>query len=97
MCQEGDRAVCVQPLLRGVVAAPFLSFDRPSNPKDLVGFMSEKLGGQYVKSKLLEWDGEKVRRAVANAESLYGNGFSNTDCAKRNPSTTVYRMVKGLL
>lgn len=75
----------------------FCRFDRPSNPKDLVGFMSEKLGGQYVKSKLLEWDGEKVRRAVANAESLYGNGFSNTDCAKRNPSTTVYRMVKGLL
>ena len=75
----------------------FRRFDRPSNPKDLIGLMSDELGGEYVKSKLLEWDGDKVRRAVENAESLYGSGFSNIDCAGRNPSTTVFKLIRGLL
>lgn len=75
----------------------FRRFDRPSNPKDLIVFMSEVLGGEYVKSKLLEWDEDKVRRAITNANSIYGEHFTNKNCAERNPSTTVYQLVKGLL
>ena len=75
----------------------FQKFDRPSNPKDLIGFMEKVLNGPYVKSKLLKWDEIKVKRAIEFADSLYGKNFTNSECVLRNPSTTVHRLVSSLL
>lgn len=75
----------------------FQKFDRPSNPKDLIGFMENVLNGPYVKSKLLKWDEIEVKRAIEFANSLYGKNFTNGECVLRNPSTTLHRLVSSLL
>lgn len=75
----------------------FMEYRKPSNPEDLIPYMSEVLGRKYNKAELLDWDRELVFKALKNAEKLFGKDCNVVWCAEHNPSTNVHILVKDLV